>query len=101
MFCVECGREGELIGSLCIDCYSKRHATASIPDHVDLALCAHCSAMETQKGWEDVGSVREAAALSVERALRLPKGAKLAEARVHLAERDERNMEAQGDGTFS
>ncbi|HEX7391458.1 MAG TPA: NMD3-related protein [Thermoplasmata archaeon] len=101
MFCVECGREGELVGSLCIECYSKRHATASIPDHVDLALCAHCSAMETDKGWEDVGSVREAAALSVERALRLPKGAKLSEARVHLAERDERNMEAKVDVTFS
>ncbi len=101
MFCVECGREGELVGSLCIECYSKRHAGASIPDHVDLVLCAHCSSMETEKGWADVGSVREAAVLAVEHALALPKGASLSEARVHLAEKDERNMEAKVEVVFS
>lgn len=101
MFCVECGREGELVGSLCVECFSKRRASASIPDHVDLSLCAHCSAMETDKGWVDVGSIREAAVYSVERALVLPKGARLSEARVHLSEKDERNMEAKVDVIFS
>lgn len=101
MFCVECGREGELIGSLCVECYSKRQATASIPDHVDVTLCAHCSAMETSKGWEDIGSVREAATFAVERALVLPKSASLSEVLVRLAERDERNMEAKVEVIFS
>lgn len=101
MFCVECGREGELIGSLCVECYSKRHATVSLADHVDLTLCAHCSSMETDKGWEDVGSVREAAVLAVEHALKLPKGASLSEARVHLSEKDERNLEAAVDIVFN
>jgi nonsense-mediated mRNA decay protein 3 len=101
MFCVECGREGELIGSLCVECYSRRHAAASLPDHVDLALCAHCSAMQTDKGWEDVGSVREAATLAVEHALSLPKGASLSEARVRLAEKDERNIEATAEVSFT
>lgn len=95
MFCVECGREGELIGSLCTECYSKKHIQASIPDHVDVTLCAHCSSMETDKGWKDVGSVREAAERAIEKAISLPKDAKLSELRVKLAERDERNVEAK------
>ena len=94
MFCVECGREGELIGSLCEECYSKKHIKPSIPDHVDLTLCAHCSSMLTERGWEDIGSVREAAERAIERSLTLPKGANVTGMRMKLEERDERNLEA-------
>lgn len=94
-FCVECGKQGELIGSLCVDCYSRRHVRPAVPSHVDLTLCAHCSSMRTEHGWEDVGSVREAAELAIERALVLPRGAKLLDLSVQLAERDERNLSAK------
>lgn len=94
MFCVECGREGELIGSVCHDCYSKKHSLVSISDHVDLALCAHCSSMLAKDGWRDVGSVREAAEVAVREALAIPKGAKLSDVRVSLSEKDERNLQA-------
>lgn len=95
MFCVECGKEEELIGSLCKECYSKKHVHPALPEHVDLTLCAHCSSMQTERGWEDIGSVREAAELAVESALALPKGSKLMDIRVHLSERDERNLAAK------
>ncbi len=95
MFCVECGREGELIESLCEHCYSKRHVQPSLPDHVDLTLCAHCSSMQTDKGWEDVGSVKEASELAIRQALVLPKGSSLSDIRVQLDEKDERNLDAK------
>jgi len=94
MFCVECGSESELIGSLCVECYSKRHPLATLPDHVDLVLCAHCSSMQTRTGWEDIGSVREAAEAAIEDALTLENGAKLSGMAVRLSEADERNVQA-------
>lgn len=84
-----------MIGSLCVECYSKRHPVVSIPDHVDLVLCAHCSSMQSRRGWEDVGSVREAAEAAIEEALVLEKGASLSDVGVHLSEADERNLRAE------
>ncbi|OGD45847.1 MAG: hypothetical protein A3K76_01860 [Euryarchaeota archaeon RBG_13_57_23] len=95
MFCVECGREGELVGALCRDCYSKKHVQPTIADHVDLTICAHCQSMQTDKGWEDIGSIRQAAEAAIEDSLVLPKDAKLSDFRVHLSEKDERNLEAK------
>jgi nonsense-mediated mRNA decay protein 3 len=95
VFCVECGKEGELIGSLCEECYSKKHVQPSIPDHVDLTICAHCQSMQTPKGWEDVGSIREAAETAIEDAIVLPKETKVSDLRVHLSEKDERNLQAR------
>lgn len=95
MFCVECGREGELIGALCKDCYSKKHAKASLPEHVDVTLCAHCSSMQTDHGWKDVGSVKEAAEAAIENALTVTKDATVNGISVQLVEQDERNMEAE------
>ena len=101
MFCVECGREDELIGSLCKECYSKKHSLVSLADHVDLALCAHCSSMETKKGWEDVGSVREAVEAAVRQALELSKGARVTDLKVQISQKDERNLQADVDVLLS
>lgn len=101
MFCVECGREGELIGSLCRECYSKRHKLVTLPEHVDLRLCAHCSSMETRHGWEDVGSVREAVERAVEEALVVAGDARVSEVRVRLEQKDERNLQATVDVAVS
>lgn len=95
MFCVECGRKGELIGVLCKECYLTKHGKASLPEHVDLTLCAHCSSMQTDHGWEDIGSVKEAATAAIESALTVSKDAKVMSVSVKLAEQDERNMEAE------
>jgi nonsense-mediated mRNA decay protein 3 len=95
VFCVECGREEELIGSICKECYSKKHAIASLPDHVDLTLCAHCSSMETLKGWKDVGSMREAVDDAIRAALVLLKDAKVTDMKAELTQKDERNLQAE------
>ncbi len=94
MFCVECGKEGELIGSLCEECYCKKHLTASLPEHVDVTMCAHCSAVKTDSGWKSVGSVKEASEMAVENSIALSKDARIAEIRIGLTERDERNLVA-------
>ena len=94
MFCVECGREDELIGSVCKECFSKKHAIVSLPDHVDLTLCAHCSSMETPKGWKDVGSMREAVEAAIRASLVLLKDAKVSDLRIELSQKDERNLQA-------
>lgn len=95
MFCVECGREGELIGSLCQECYSKKHLHASLPEHVDVIMCAHCSAVKTESGWESVESVKEAAEMAVENAIAVSKEAKVTDMQIQLSERDERNLAAE------
>jgi len=101
VFCVECGKEGELIGSLCEECYSKKHLRASLPEHVDVVLCAHCSAMKTDRGWEDVGSMKEAAEVAIEQALTVSSDARATDITVSLTERDERNLAANVEVTLS
>lgn len=96
MFCVECGREDEaLVGSLCKECFSKKHVWVTLPDHVDVTLCAHCSSMLSGDRWVDVGSVKEAAEAAIKSALKVLKGTVCSNMRVVLAEKDERNLDAQ------
>ena len=95
MFCVECGKEGELVGALCKECYARKRVHASLPDHVDVVLCAHCSSMLSDDKWVDVGSVKEAAEAAVKRAVELPKGIRLAQLSLSLTELDERNMDTK------
>lgn len=93
MFCVECGAEGrELIGSVCRECYAKKHVWARLPDHVDLVLCAHCSSMQLHDEWVDIGSVGEGAEAVLRDAVVLPEDARLVGLRASLEERDPRNM---------
>ncbi|HIH02149.1 TPA: hypothetical protein HA259_08845 [Thermoplasmata archaeon] len=95
MFCVECGKEGELIGPLCPECHSKKHVHASVPDFVDVTLCAHCSAHQVDDRWEEVGSVKEAIEQSVMRAVAVPKDVLVDDLQVQLVEKDERTFEAR------
>ena len=95
MFCVECGKEGELIGPLCPECHSKKHVHASLPEFVDVTMCAHCSAHQVDDRWEEVGSVKEAIEQSVMRAVIVPKDVGVEDLQVQLVEKDERNFEAR------
>lgn len=94
MFCVECGREGDLIGALCEKCYSEKRVRATLPDHVDLTTCAHCSKFLLDGDWLAIDSVRDAIQRAIELALSISKGATAASVKVSLDERDERNIEA-------
>ncbi len=51
MFCVECGREGELYKGLCSDCFLKKNVFVTIPKIIDVNLCMHCGARRKGKGW--------------------------------------------------
>ena len=98
MFCVECGAEGrELIGSVCRECYAKKHVWAKLPDHVDVVLCAHCSSMQLGDAWVDIGSVGEGVEMTLRGALELPEDARLMDIKVRLDELDPRNMQASVD----
>lgn len=102
MFCVECGAEDrELIGSICQECYAKKHVWVKIPDHVDLVLCVHCSSMQVGEDWVDIGSVGEGVESVLRRAVLLPEDAKLTDVKVRLEEKDPRNMQACVDVKLS
>lgn len=51
MFCVECGKEGELYQGLCVDCYMAKNVFITIPKHIDVEICANCGARKKGKGW--------------------------------------------------
>lgn len=98
MFCVECGVEGrELIGSICKECYAKKHIWARLPDHVDFVLCAHCSSMQVGEDWVDIGSVTEGVEATLRDAVELPEGAELVDIKIRFEELDPRNMQASVD----
>ncbi len=95
MFCVECGREGELIGPLCLECYSKKNVVASLPQYIDLTLCSHCSSFLLDGQWVETGSVKEATERMIERALTVSEGLTVDAMTVSLTEKDERTYEAE------
>jgi nonsense-mediated mRNA decay protein 3 len=94
VFCVECGREGELIGPLCLECYSKKNVAASLPEYIDLTLCTHCSSFLLAGQWIETGSVKEAIERVIEAALVVSDGLAKDGITVILTEKDERTYEA-------
>ncbi|MCJ2532843.1 MAG: hypothetical protein LN411_02840 [Candidatus Thermoplasmatota archaeon] len=101
MFCVECGKEGELIGPLCLECHAKKHVHASIQEFVDVVFCAHCSSLKVGDKWEDVGSVKEAVERSLMRATTVPKDVSMEGFQVSLTEKDEKTYEAVMDAVLA
>ena len=51
MFCVECGKEGELYQGLCVECYLAKNIFIKIPKNIDVEVCAHCGARKRGKSW--------------------------------------------------
>ncbi|UCE45426.1 MAG: 60S ribosomal export protein NMD3, partial [Methanobacteriota archaeon] len=94
MFCVECGREGELIGPLCPECYSSKKVTISLPQYIDLTLCSHCSSFLFNGRWMETESVKEAAQVLLEKAISTPADMTVDDMTLELAEKDERTYEA-------
>jgi len=52
MFCVECGKEGQIFkDGVCIDCYVKSHTFTNGPEIIDLPICSHCSSFKYKNTW--------------------------------------------------
>jgi nonsense-mediated mRNA decay protein 3 len=101
LFCVECGKEGELIGPLCLECHSRKHVHASVQEFVDVVFCAHCSSIKVDDRWEEVGSVREAIEQSLMRAVTAPKDVSVEGFQMSLTEKDEKTYEAVIDAVLA
>lgn len=50
-FCVECGREGPTLDSVCADHFLKKHKLVRAPEYVDLTKCAHCGNLNVGGRW--------------------------------------------------
>lgn len=94
MFCVECGREGELIGPLCHDCYSRKKVIVDLPQYIDLTLCSHCSSFLMGGRWAETESVKEAVEMLLMEAISAPNGMQVDGLTVQLTEKDQRTFEA-------
>jgi NMD protein affecting ribosome stability and mRNA decay len=51
MFCVECGREEELYGGLCSQCYIEKNVFITIPERIDIEVCAYCGVRRKGRIW--------------------------------------------------
>jgi nonsense-mediated mRNA decay protein 3 len=52
MFCVECGKKGEIFrDAVCIDCYIKTHSFSKGPKFFDLYICSHCGSYKYKNSW--------------------------------------------------
>lgn len=94
MFCVECGKEGDLIGPLCPECYSKKHVKAALPEFVDVSVCAHCSSFLIGEKWIETNSMKDAVERLTRSSLTVPDGIDVVGFDVRLEEKDERTFDA-------
>ena len=52
MFCVECGKEGEIYkDGVCIECYLKNHSFSRGPKLIDIVYCSHCNSYKYKNTW--------------------------------------------------
>lgn len=51
MFCVECGKEGEVYDNLCKDCFLKKQKLVEVPQYLDATVCSNCGAIQLANGW--------------------------------------------------
>ncbi|MBN2603452.1 MAG: hypothetical protein JXA91_04925 [Candidatus Thermoplasmatota archaeon] len=52
MFCVECGKEGEIYkNGVCVECYLKNHSFTSGPKLIDIGYCSHCNSYKYKNTW--------------------------------------------------
>lgn len=90
-FCVECGREGRTIDSLCAECFNKKHELVRVPETIDITLCAHCGAHQRGATWAQADKL-EAVTHAIEGAVEVDTVAQLDVLDVSLREEDERAL---------
>lgn len=101
MFCVECGKEGDLIGPLCPECYSRKHVRVTLPEFIDVTVCAHCSSFLMGDRWAEMNSIKDAAEHLLRASLSIPEGLELTAFDIGLQERDERTFEATAEAELA
>jgi nonsense-mediated mRNA decay protein 3 len=52
MFCVKCGREGRTYSALCPECFLQSNRFTTVPEYLDLNICAHCDDYLMGKKWK-------------------------------------------------
>ena len=54
MFCVECGKEGQIFkDGVCIDCYIKSHEFSKGPEVITIEECPHCNSYKYKNTWKN------------------------------------------------
>lgn len=70
MFCVKCGREGRTYSALCPECFLQSNRFTTVPEFLDLNVCAHCADYLMGKRWkhydDEVEAVRDYAVENIE-----------------------------------
>ncbi|MBI0584623.1 MAG: 60S ribosomal export protein NMD3 [Methanomassiliicoccus sp.] len=60
MFCVKCGKEGKTYSALCPECFLQSNHFTSVPEYIDLNVCAHCEDYLMGKKWKHYDDELEA-----------------------------------------
>jgi nonsense-mediated mRNA decay protein 3 len=97
LFCVRCGREGEVIDAVCKECYLKGKRFSSLDDHVNLVQCVHCEEYALDKKWLRKPSVEAAAQAAALEAVRLERGSVIEGSAASLLAADASNMRVHLD----
>jgi nonsense-mediated mRNA decay protein 3 len=79
MFCVECGKKGEIFrDAVCVNCYLKTHSFSKGPKIIDLSICTHCGSYKYKNSWfsesfDDICKRRIKNLYDISRELKKPK----------------------------
>jgi nonsense-mediated mRNA decay protein 3 len=60
MFCVKCGREGRTYSALCPECFLQANRFTSVPEFLDLNVCAHCADYLLGRRWKHYDAEEDA-----------------------------------------
>ena len=60
MFCPQCGStDKEMIEGICKDCFLKDFQLISLPDEIEVVMCAHCHSNLKEGKWKELGLPEE------------------------------------------
>ncbi len=92
MFCVKCGEEGETYKGLCPRCFLESKRFTSVPEFLDLFVCAHCDEYLIGKRWVRFDDEDEAIRKFVSDNIKVDKEAKMIELAMDIDRKDEKNV---------
>lgn len=93
MFCVKCGKEERTYDSLCSECYLISNRFTTIPETVDLTVCAHCDDYLMDKKWVHYENEEDAVRDFVASSLMVRKDADMEDLEIALREIDRKTYQ--------
>lgn len=94
MFCVRCGKEGEVAEALCHECFLATATLVKVPPIVRVEVCTHCGARHRGGSWGDpLPDLRPAIEEEVRRGLEVDSRVKRWEVRLEGGQHDPTNFE--------